>query len=350
MAFSGVLSMKFKPLDQQTLVITGATSGIGLVTARMAAKGGAKIVVAARDADSLKKLCEEVRAQGGQAEYVVTDVGNEEQVQALARTAVEKFGGFDTWVNNAGTAIYGLVLDIPTEDHRKLFDTNFWGIVYGSLAAVRHFKERGENAEYAGVIVNLGSVESDRSIPLHGMYTASKHAIKGFTDELRMEMAHEKVPVAISLIKPAAVATPFPQHSRNYMEKEPTLPPPLHAPELVAEAILKCAVAPQRDVIIGGAGKMFSILGAWIPGLGDKIIGSEAMFAANKRKEPSRDRPDALYEAGSGMEERGEFPGVPILEGSPYTKWVQSPAAKAALAVGAGVGMFALLTRASSRK
>ncbi|BCM91599.1 putative oxidoreductase SadH [Abditibacteriota bacterium] len=342
--------MKFKPLNEQVIVITGATSGIGLVTARVAARRGAKIVVASRDEDSLRQLCEEVRAKGGQAEYAVTDVGDEEQVKALAKTAVEKFGGFDTWVNNAGGAIYGLLVDVPTEDHRKLFDTNFWGIVYGSLAAARHFKERGENADYAGVIINLGSVESDRTIPLQGMYATSKHAVKGFTDALRMELAHEKVPVALSLIKPSAIATPFPDHARNYMEKDPTLPPPLYSPETVAEAILNCAVAPQRDVIVGGGGKSFSILGQWFPGLGDMIVGSKPMFESNKRKGPGAHPSDALYEAGSGMEERGEFPGVPVLEGSQYTQLVQSPVAKVALIVAVGAGVMAWALRNSSRK
>ncbi len=342
--------MKFKPLDQQVIVITGATSGIGLVTARTAAKRGAKLVVASRDEDSLKKLCEEIRAQGGQAEYAVTDVGDEEQVKALAETASQKFGGFDTWVNNAGGAIYGLMADVPTADHRKLFDTNFWGIVYGSLAAARNFKARGENAEYAGVIINLGSVESDRTIPLQGMYATSKHAVKGFTDALRMELAHEKVPVALSLIKPSAIATPFPDHARNYMEADPTLPPPLYAPETVADAILNCAVAHQRDVIVGGAGKSFSILGQWFPGLGDMIVGSKPMFESNKRNGYGAHPSDALYEAGSGLKERGDFPGVPVLEGSQYTRLVQSPIAKVALVVGVGAGIMAWAMRGSSRK
>ena len=350
MADGGVFSMKFKPLDQQTIVITGATSGIGLVTARTAAKRGAKIVVAARDEDSLRQLCEEVRAQGGQAEYAVTDVGDEEQVQALARTAIKKFGGFDTWVNNAGGAVYGLLVDVPTKDLRQVFETNFWGLLYGSLAAAKHFKERGQNAEYAGVIVNVGSAESDRAIPLQGIYATSKHAVKGFTDALRLELQHEKVPVALSLIKPSAIATPFAQHARNYMDKEPSLPPPLYAPETVAEAILNCAVAPQRDVIVGSAGKSFSILGQWFPGLGDMILGTKPMFEGNKRQGYAPERTDALYKAGFGMQERGEFPGMPVLEGSQYTQLVQSPTTKIALAVGVGAALVAWLLRESGKE
>jgi len=232
---------------------------------------------------------------------------------------------------------------------RRLFDTNFWGIVHGSMAAARHFKERGQNSQYAGVLINLGSVVSDRVFPLQGMYATTKHAIKGFTDVLRMELAHEKVPVAVVLIKPSAIATPFAQHARNYMEKEPTLPPPLYAPEAVAEAIVKCMTAPQRDVLIGGAGKMMSALGQYFPGLGDKVMGSKQSFESNKREGLSPKRTDSLYEPGYGMNERGDFPGQHISEESPYTRAVQSPLARLALAVGAGLGVLAWAARTSRR-
>ena len=339
--------MKFKPLKEQTLVLTGATSGIGLVTARQAAKAGAKLVLAARDEASLKQICEEIEAQGGRAVYAVADVGDEAQVRGIAEKARAEFGGFDTWINNAGGAIYGLITEIPIADQRRMFETNFWGMVYGSLEAAREFKLRGENPEFAGVIINVGSADSDRAIPLQGMYATTKHAVRGFTDALRMELQHEKVPIALTLIKPAAIATPFPQHARNYMEREPSLPPPLYAPEIVAEAILKCASAPQRDVLVGGAAKQFSILGQYFPGLGDMLLGSKAMYEVQKRPEPSRDRPDALYEPGFGMQERGEFPGQHISESSPYTKTLQNPALKIALALGASAGVAALVKRRS---
>lgn len=333
--------MQIKSLQDQTIVLTGATSGIGLVTARQASKAGAKLVLAARDEDSLRKLTTELGAD--KTIYLVTDVGDEAQVKALAQRAIEHFGGFDTWINNAGVAIYGMMDQIPTDDHRRLFDTNFWGIVYGSLAAADHFRAR--SGDHSGVIINLGSTDSDRALPLQGMYSVSKFAIKGFTDALRLELHHEGVPVEVCLIKPAAIATPFAQHARNYMDKEPTLPPPVYAPELVAEAILKCAQAPQRDVFVGGAAKMLSTLGEYFPGLGDKVLGA-TMFKAQKKDEPAQDRPDSLYQAGHGMHERGDI-DTPIVPVSPYTKIIEHPLLKTGLMVVAGAGLLLALGRKS---
>src|SRR5439155_6660231 len=115
------------------------------------------------------------------------------------------------------------------EDHQRLMQTNFWGVVHGSTVAARHLRERG-----GGAIINLGSIVSDRAIPLQGMYSASKHAVKGYTDALRMELEEEGAPIAVTLVKPAGINTPFPRHAKNYMEREATLPPPVYAPEVVA--------------------------------------------------------------------------------------------------------------------
>src|SRR5207302_1346500 len=114
---------------------------------------------------------------------------------------------FDTWVNDAGIGIYGGLLDVSTADSRRLFDTNFWGVVYGSLEAARHLRER--KGPYGGTIINLGSEVSDRAVPVIGMYSASKHAVKGFTDSLRMELEKEGAPISVTLVKPAAIDTPF---------------------------------------------------------------------------------------------------------------------------------------------
>ena len=175
-------SFHLKALSEQIIVITGATSGIGLVTARMAAKRGAKLVLAARSETSLRRLVDEIASAGGEAGYVVADVGREQDVQRIADVAVERFGGFDTWVNNAGVSIYGRLTEVTVEDMRRLFDTNVWGVVHGCRTAAAHLRERG------GAIVNVGSTLSDRAIPLQGIYCASKHAVKGFTDAVRMEL------------------------------------------------------------------------------------------------------------------------------------------------------------------
>ena len=115
-------------------------------------------------------------------------------------------------------------MDVATEDLRRLFETNFWGVVYGSRIAVDNLRERG------GALINLGSETSDAAVPLQGIYSASKHAVKGFTDAMRMEVEADKLPISITLIKPTAIHTPLPENAKNYLSYEPRLPPPLYAP------------------------------------------------------------------------------------------------------------------------
>ena len=144
------MGVKLKKLSEQVLVITGASSGIGLVTAREAARRGAKLVLVARAEDALRQLAEEINSAGGEAIHVVADVGREEDVRRAAEEALARFGRIDTWVNNAGVSIYGRILETPFEDMRRLYETNFWGVVYGSQTAARHLRGRG------GAIINVG--------------------------------------------------------------------------------------------------------------------------------------------------------------------------------------------------
>jgi short-subunit dehydrogenase len=331
------MNLLLKNLSAQVLVITGASSGIGLTTARMAAKRGARLVLAARSAAALRQLTEEINSGGGEAVYVVADVGRLEDVRRIEEKAVERFGGFDTWVNNAGVSIYGNLSEVSIEDMRRLFETNFWGVVYGSLVAAERLRSRG------GAIINLGSTLSDRAIPIQGIYSASKHAVKGFTDALRMELEAEGAPISVTLIKPGAIATPYPQHAKNYMEREPTVPPPVYAPEVVAEAILYCAEHPERDVFAGGGGKAISMSGHYAPRVTDKVM-EWSMFEMQKSDEPpARSREEnGLYKASGELRERGDYK-VPIFERSIYTKASLHPFVTGAIIAGAGIALAALL-------
>lgn len=335
------MKTRLKGLNEQVIVITGASSGIGLTTARLAAKRGARLVLAARNQRALQDLTDELQQSGGEVVYAVADVGNQVDVSRIARVAQERFGGFDTWVNNAGSGIYGRLLEGATADYRRLFETNFWGVVYGSLEAARHLSERG------GALINVGSVASDRALPLQGIYSTSKHAVKGFTDALRMELEAADAPVSVTLIKPISIDTPFPQHARNYMDEEPSLPAPVYAPELVAEAILHCAETPERDLIVGGGGKLISAMGQRAPRLTDKALGTETFFDQQKMGQPARHRSGAVYAPTFGLQERGEYPGH-VRESSLYTKVSFHPFLTGALVAGAGLALVALLTSSTS--
>ena len=326
-----------KNLSDQVIVITGPTSGIGLVTARMAAKRGARLVLAARTQGALRELTDEIRRAGGEAEYAVADVGDRQQVQDVAQLAIRKFGGFDTWVNNAAVSIYGKIEDVEIEDHRKLFETNYWGVVYGSIAAAKHLKGRG------GALINVGSVLSDRAVPIQGTYCASKHAVKGFTDALRMELEHDGAPISVTLIKPSSIDTPYRQHAKNYMSREPKNPPPVYAPEPVAEAILYAAEHPVRDIYVGGAGRALTV-GAFVaPRLTDKAMELQ-MFDAQKEDHPSASPHNGLDHPSGSLLERGAYTGH-VAKSSLYTKSSLHPFVAGGL-FAAGFGVVYLATRA----
>jgi short-subunit dehydrogenase len=334
------MALKLKKLRDQVIVITGASSGIGLATARLAAERGARLVLAARSSNALRELADEITRRGGQAMHVTADVGKQEDVREIVRTAEDRFGGFDTWVNNAAVAIYGKLYEIPIEDMRRLFETNFWGMVYGSLEATRHLRRRG------GALINIGSTLSDRAIPLQGVYSASKHAVKGFTDALRMELEEEGAPVSVTLIKPGAIDTPYTQHARNYMDSEAQHAPPVYAPETVARTILHCAETPERDVFVGAGGKAISAMGQYAPRLTDRLM---EKFAFRQQRSGRRRRPDheAFDRASERLEERGGYEGH-VAESSVYTQATLRPVLTGAAIVGAGLAAAALLRGSQS--
>ena len=285
------MTITLKPLEQQTIVITGATSGNGLATARNAARRGASLVLAARNTDALETIAEELRGQGAEVAVCPADIASEEDVERIAHIAIERFGGFDTWVNDAAVAVYGRMDEVSMEDHRRAFDVNYFGLLKGSLVAARHLREKG------GAIINVGSVLSDRAMILQGTYSASKHAVKAATDALRMELQSDGVPVSVTLIKPSAMHTPYPEHARNYLDEPARLPPILYDPRLVADAILYAAENPKRQLYIGGNGYLISLGGRFAKRATDK-----AMELLGRRLQTDAQQPappparDNLYE------------------------------------------------------
>jgi short-subunit dehydrogenase len=294
-------SIELKPLDQQVIVITGASSGIGLSIAEAAGRKGAKLVLAARSEKTLQDLVSLIEEDGGTAISVAADVSNRDEVESIVAAAVARFGRIDTWVNDAGVSIYGRLDEVAEEDSRRLFDINFWGVVNGSLAALPQLKIAG------GALINVGSEVSEAVVPLQGMYSASKHAVKGFTDALRVEIEEvDKAPVSITLIQPTAVDTPYPQHARNYMDKEPKLPDPMIEPAKVAEAVLDAATHHRRDVKVGAGSVINTTVAKVAPSLGDRL--SAKQVSRQQYEEPPRDPEGTLDRAGESGQKRGRKP------------------------------------------
>ena len=327
------MAVKLLPLSEQVIVITGASSGIGLVTARRAAAAGAQVLLVARSEEALGDAVRGINNEGGRADYCVADVGDGAQVEAAAAKAIERFGRIDTWVNDAGVAIYAKLVDTPEDEHRRLFETNYWGCVHGCLTAVRHLRDRG------GAIVTVGSVASDMPSPIMSAYAASKHAAKAFVEALRIELGGEGLPISITLVKPSGIDTPIGQHAANHVGGEAQIPPPVYAPELVADAILDAAVRPRREITIGGAGRAQVLFSQHFKGLFEKLAPASAAAMTDDGKEQP---PTNLFKGGvdAGRERSGEHTPKAW---SLYTSAAKRPALTAAVIGGTLAGAAALL-------
>ena len=304
-----------KALEDQVIVLTGASSGIGLATARRLGSRGAKLVLVARNEEALAELVAEIERDGGQALACVADVGVRDEVASVRTRAVERFGRIDTWINDAGVAIYGAATDVPWDDQRKLFDTNYWGVVAGSLEAVEQFRaQRDAGATDAGKLINVGSVLSDRAMIFQGPYSASKHAVKGFTDALRMELEEAGEPVSVTLIKPGAIDTTYMEHAKSFMDSEGTRnPPPSYDPELVATAIEHACENDPRDLVIGAGGWVVGKLGQLAPALTDAAMKATGRVLQTSAESPREGMRDSLYSPARDGSVRSSMP--PLVPG-----------------------------------
>ena len=328
-----------KPLNQQSIVITGATSGIGLATARRAARAGACVFLIARGEADLKALCEELQATGARAAWAVADVADHAALSEAAEKCVRLFGGFDTWVNNAGVSIYGAISATNLDDQRRLFETNYWGVVNGSLVAAEHLRKRYNG----GAIVNVGSILSDAPLPIQGVYSASKHAVKGFTNALRMELMREDAAITVSLVKPAAVDSPYSKHARNLTGYATQNPQPVYATHVVADTILYCASHPIREITVGGGGRLIASFYSVLPGLAEPLFARFAPSLMRDRSSAYEPYDDGLYDpSDDGLAEEVHYPMV--RQFSALAEVRKHPGvASGVLAVLAGVGIAALL-------
>ncbi len=331
------MTVRQKPVEEQVVVITGASSGIGLATAHLFASRGAKgLVLVARNEEALRKIADELSHGGTRAIAVPADVGKREDLERVARTAIDTFGGFDTWVNDAAVALYGSMDRIPIEDQRQLFEVNYWGVVNGSLIAAEHLRNRG------GTIINVGSVLSERTMILQTQYSASKHAVKAFTDGLRMEMESQGAPIAVTLIKPSSIDTPYVEHARNYLDENTAVPPPSYDPHLVAKAIVFASEHQRRELTIGFGGWVIGAMGKVAPRFLDKAMewtGYSSQTTERHERSPMRDN---LYRARADGDMYSSLPGEPrktslLLEAQLH------PLATAAVLAGIGALVAAFL-------
>ena len=264
--------MAIRPIRGTTVVITGATSGIGRETARAFARAGARVVVAGRREERLRERVQEIEGRGGEALAVRTDVADQAQVENLIEQSEERFGRVDTLINNAGVGIAGRFEEQSLDDFRRVMDINFWGAVYGCKAVVPRMKAQPGG----GVIINISSIFGRRGIPYETAYCSSKFALRGFSEALRVEVMADNIDV--STVFPGAVESEIWESASNQTGIEvPDVMPKFPAREL-ARIIVQDARFPQPEIVMALDAQMIDFFNRLMPGMMDIVLGQSMPF------------------------------------------------------------------------
>jgi len=283
-----------KPLAQQVIVVTGASSGLGRAIARLAGERGAKVVVTARNEEALANCAGEIERAGSEALVVPADCTEQDQVERVVAQAVERFGRIDTYVANAIVTVYAEAERLLPEELRRVIDVNFFGVVYGYWASLPHLRES------KGTFLHVSSALAYRGIPLQAAYCSSKAGLRAFFESARVEEQKAGTGVAISLVLPGAINTPQFDRDRQKIGYQPQPVPPIYQPELYAEATLHCAERPIRELPVSwGAQKLL-----WgqklAPRAGDWVLRRNGWKAQHTDEPKPLDAPDNLFDTLPG--------------------------------------------------
>ncbi|WP_432050460.1 SDR family oxidoreductase [Verrucosispora sp. NA02020] len=283
-----------RKLADATVVITGASSGIGTATAYALARRGCAVVLAARSAPALDRVAGHCRELGGRALVVPTDVTDPAAVHRLAAAAAAEFGRIDAWINNAAVGAVGLFDEIPEAEFRRVLDVNLLGSAHGIRAALPYLSAAG-----GGVVVNNASILAEVAMPYQSPYNAAKHGIRGLADTVRQELRLTgRGAISVCTVLPATIDTPFFRHAANHSGRELTPPPPVYPPEVVAETIVRLLRKPRREAYAGGAARLIGLPWRLAPAAAERLLGwyvHRTQFGPAPRAESSGNvfRPDA---------------------------------------------------------
>jgi short-subunit dehydrogenase len=251
----------------RTYVVVGASSGFGQGAAIRLGELHANVVLAARRTELLEEVASKVRASGGQALVVTTDISEPAQVEALADAAVARFGRIDVWMNIAGVGSNGRFWDVPVADSARIVDVNLKGVIYGSHVALRRFV-----AQRHGTLVNMGSVESEVPLAYHATYAATKAGVLSLGRSLNEEIRHAGMArtVKVATVMPWAVDTPFFQHEANYSGHADRMVL-MDGPEKVVQALVWVSLHPREELPVGWKAQMASSAYHIFPDLTERL-------------------------------------------------------------------------------
>jgi short-subunit dehydrogenase len=276
-------------LQETSIVITGASAGIGRAVALRFARAGANLALIARDAAALGDVKQEAEKRGGTALVVPADVADANAVFEAADVIARERGGIDIWINDAMVTVFAPVWETTPEEFRRVTEVTYLGMVHGTMAALRHMRARNR-----GTIVQVGSALAYRGIPLQAAYCGAKHALRGFTESLRTELDHDKSPIAVTLVELPAVNTPQFDWALTRMPRKPRPVPPVVQPEAVADVIFRAALHPKREYWLG-ASTLKAILGnVMLPGFFDRHLAKNTYEAQETESAVSPMRKDNL--------------------------------------------------------
>ena len=329
------------PLDEQVVVITGASQGIGRETALLFGRRGASVVAAARNEEALLTLAEEIEQSGGRAEPVVADVADYAAVEQLGDRAVERFGRIDTWINNAAVSVYARVAELQPDEMARLVRVNLLGQMFGSKVAAARMGANGH-----GTIINVGSALSERAVPLQAAYVATKHGVAGFTEALRLELQESAPRIDVVLILPSSINMPLFSFARSKIGVMPMPVPPVYEPGVVAEAIAHAAEHGGREIVVGGWGKLLIVGQRLSSSLLDRYMVQGGRMVKKQETDRPDDRRDNLFEPSTGTgSAHGEF-GDGAKPVSLYTRELElHPMRKRALGLAALIAAIAVVRK-----
>jgi len=318
-----------------TVVVTGASSGIGRATARLLGARGASVGLLARNLEGLGAAAKEVEAAGGRALVVPVDVSDADAVDAAAQRVEDELGPIDVWVNNAMTAVLAPVKETSAAEFRRVTEVTYLGCVNGTLAALARMLGRDH-----GVVVQVGSALAYRSIPLQASYCGAKHALKGFTESLRCELLHDRSHVKVTMVHLPGVNTPQFDQVKTTLTRHPRPVPPIYQPEMAARAIVWSAEHPRRrEVYVGGPTPLTIWAGRLAPGLVDRYLAATNYEAQQADTPIDPDRPSYLWEPVPGDRgAHGDFDDV----AHPRSLQFAAASHRRSVAVAAAAGVAAI--------